>query len=104
LRRNLASIAGDDIGGEETRQPGPPPLALVIRIKPVAPVLRRTSTHTLQRRSDLRRSRLSARRHVYRLAGLIHIKCHCEAFAISATKAEQNTSALKPAFNARAFS
>jgi hypothetical protein len=38
------------------------------------------------------------------LADLIQIKCHCEAFAISATKAEQNTSPLKPALNERTLS
>ena len=38
------------------------------------------------------------------LADLIQIKCHCEAFAISAAKTEQNTSPLKPALNARTLS
>jgi hypothetical protein len=31
-----APIGGDDIGGEEARQPRPPPLTLAIRMKPDA--------------------------------------------------------------------
>jgi hypothetical protein len=37
-----------------------------------------------------------------RLADLIQIKCHCKAFAISATRPKQSARPLKPALNARA--